>query len=134
MTNTGQENYSPPKRKDSKEEEWKELVRKNAEMNREMYNMLKSVKRFILFQRIWFGLKVTIILVPLILGFIYLPPLVEEWTNKYKDMLPMEGSGLWDRPSSQKEEVDQELLKEHIRELPPKEKEELLLYLQEQSQ
>jgi len=73
----------------------RELVKKNLELNQEMYKMLKSVKTHILIQRIFFILKVVIILIPLILGVIYLPPLIKDWMHKYQSWLQWDQGQLW---------------------------------------
>jgi hypothetical protein len=49
--------------------------------------MVKSIKTYIIWQRVWFVLKILIIAVPLILGFIYLPPILSDMFEQYKGFL-----------------------------------------------
>lgn len=61
------------------DEENKKLLKKNLKLNQEMHQMLKSIKKFILVQKIAFALKLLIIAIPIALGLIYLPPLFREY-------------------------------------------------------
>lgn len=63
-------------------EELKNLIKKNLKINQEMHEMLKSIKRFILIQRIFSFLKLLILVIPLALGIIYLPSLWDKYIPK----------------------------------------------------
>lgn len=60
----------------------KKILEENLELNKEMHKMLKSIKRFMVVQRVAFVLKVLILLIPLILGIVYLPPIIKEYMPK----------------------------------------------------
>ena len=64
-----------------------ELLKKNLELNEEMYKMIKSIKRYVITQRIFGILKLLIIVVPIILGLIYLPPLIKSAIAPYQELL-----------------------------------------------
>jgi hypothetical protein len=104
-----------------KEKDIAELMEENLELNRQMYKMVRSVKNYIWAQRIFFVLKVLIILIPLILGAVYLPPLVKNWTQKYGDILQFD----LEKYKTQKN-VDIQQLEKTINELDPEKKKELL--------
>ncbi|MBU4257424.1 hypothetical protein KKC04_03350 [Patescibacteria group bacterium] len=65
----------------------KKLLEKNLELTEEIFKMAKSIKSFVIHQRIFGILKLLIIVVPIILGIIYLPPLLSGITEQYKDLL-----------------------------------------------
>lgn len=69
------------------DQEIKELLEKNLEMNKEIREMVKSVKTYIVWQRVWFVLKLVIIIIPITLGFIYLPPILSDIFEQYKGVL-----------------------------------------------
>lgn len=54
------------------------LLQENLKISQELYEMTKKIKRWVAWQRIWGWLKIVIILVPIVLGIIYLPPLMRE--------------------------------------------------------
>jgi len=72
-------------------EQIKELLEKNLKLTEEIYAMTKKMKSHMTFQRIvsWFYLF--IIIAPIILGLIYLPPLLSGLFNQYKDVLNLQG-------------------------------------------
>ena len=76
------------------ENEIKKLLEKNLELNREIFKMVKSIKSYILWARIFGVLKILIIVIPIILGLIYLPPLLKNVFNNYQGLLGLDKSGL----------------------------------------
>jgi hypothetical protein len=75
-------------------EQIKELLEKNLKLTEEIYAMTKKMKSHMAFQRVvsWFYLF--IIIAPIILGLIYLPPLLSGLFDQYKDVLNFQaGSG-----------------------------------------
>src|SRR6056297_3382977 len=98
-------------------EEIKKLVKKNLELNQEIYEMLKSVKRYVLIQQIFSVLKILIIVIPIILGIIYLPPLFEKYipqinktVEQYQSLLNLGGGDSLD--VSGEKEISSEQLKD----------------------
>jgi hypothetical protein len=49
---------------------------------------IKYIKKFIIWSQVWGVLKILIIVVPIIIGFIYLPSFLENWFDSYQEILP----------------------------------------------
>jgi len=69
------------------DDEIKKLLEKNLQLTQEVYKMTKSIKSFVIWQRIFGLLKILIIVVPIVLGIIYLPPLIKDLINQYQSIL-----------------------------------------------
>ncbi|MEA3464067.1 MAG: hypothetical protein U9R14_03270 [Patescibacteria group bacterium] len=69
----------------------KKLIEENLKLTGEIYKMTKSIKSFILWQRIFGALKILIIVVPIVIGIIYLPPLIKDLINQYQSILGLGG-------------------------------------------
>lgn len=67
--------------------ELKELVEKNIKLSEEVLEISKKINGFVFWQRIFGVLKIVIIFIPLILGAIFLPPLLKDVFNSYKELL-----------------------------------------------
>ncbi len=64
-----------------------ELLRANLERSEEILEISKSIKRYIRWQQFWGISRLLLIAIPLIIGFIYLPPLIREAFDSYKSVL-----------------------------------------------
>ena len=73
------------------DEEIKKLLEKNLKLTEEIHKMTKGIKSFVLWQRIFGVLKILIIVVPIVLGIIYLPPLIQSLTEQYQEILNIGG-------------------------------------------
>ena len=62
------------------EDEIKKLLEKNLELTEEIYKMVKGIKKYIFWQKVFSFLKILIIVVPIIIGIIYLPPLLKRFS------------------------------------------------------
>ena len=60
------------------QKELQKLLQENLKISRELYQMTKKIKRWVTTQRIWGVLKILIIIIPIVLGIVYLPPLVKK--------------------------------------------------------
>jgi hypothetical protein len=69
------------------DQEIKELLEKNLALSLEIAESLKHVRSFIKWQNIWATARLLIVLVPLIIGFLYLPPLIKEYLSNYQQIL-----------------------------------------------
>lgn len=69
------------------EEEIKKILEKNLELNEEIREMMKGIKRYIMWQRVWGVIKIIIIIGPIIVGLIYLPPLIKDALGQYQNLL-----------------------------------------------
>lgn len=66
-----------------------ELLEKNLEMTQEIFKMTKSIKSYLLWQRVYGFIKFVIIIVPLVLGVIYLPPILKNLFGQYQGLLDL---------------------------------------------
>jgi hypothetical protein len=64
-----------------------EMMTENLQLTQEIHKMTKSLKRYVVFQRIMGIIYFLLIVVPLILSIIYLPPLLNNVIGQYQDLL-----------------------------------------------
>ncbi len=65
----------------------KELTTKNIQWTMAVYEQNKKIKRRLTMMVFLSYFKIAIILIPLILGIIFLPPLVTDFTNQIQDFI-----------------------------------------------
>jgi len=63
------------------------LLQDNLKHSAEVFRAVQDIKRYIRWQQLWSTLRFFLIVVPLILGFIYLPPLIKDALQSYKSFL-----------------------------------------------
>ncbi len=68
-------------------EKIEELLNETSKSNAEVLKGVKEIKKYMRWQNIWSSLRFFLIAVPLILGFIYLPPLIKDALQYYKSLL-----------------------------------------------
>ncbi len=71
-----------------------ELLEENLELTEEIHKMTKKIDRFVFWQKIFGTLQILIIVVPIVLGIIYLPPLLGNILNQYRELLEVGGNGV----------------------------------------
>jgi hypothetical protein len=76
------------------DEEIKKLLEKNLELTKEIREMVRGIKKYIFWQRVWGVFKILIIIVPVVLGIIYLPALLKDVYRQYQSLLGVGGDGL----------------------------------------
>lgn len=69
------------------DEEIKKLLEQNLKLTEEIYSMTKKIKGYINFQKFMSLIYVLLIVTPIILGIIYLPPLLKSVYDQYKGLL-----------------------------------------------
>ncbi len=69
------------------QQELKQLLRENLKTSQELKGMMRKIHRWIALRRVWTVVKILIILIPLILGLIYLPPLIQQSLGPYQQLL-----------------------------------------------
>lgn len=69
------------------DEEIKKLLEQNLKLTEEIYLMMKKTKRYLAFQRLVSIFYLIIIIAPIILGIIYLPPLLKGVFDQYRGLL-----------------------------------------------
>jgi len=75
------------------DEEIKKLLEQNLAYSKEIYAMTKKIKRHITFQKVVSVIYLLLIVAPVILGIIYLPPLLNGIYGQYKDILGLPTGG-----------------------------------------
>lgn len=63
------------------------LLRENLEMSREIRAMVRHINNYVAWQRIFGWIKVLLIVIPLIIGVLYLPPLLKDIFSQYESLL-----------------------------------------------
>lgn len=69
------------------DEEIKDLLKKNLELTEEINKKIERINRFVAWQKIFGLLKILIFVVPIVLGIIYLPPLLKDVIGQYQELL-----------------------------------------------
>ncbi len=75
------------KNKEKKKEKSAEKKMSDRELLEENLRFSKKIYRYIIWRRVLGTLKILIILIPIILGFIYLPSLIEDTLGHYQEFL-----------------------------------------------
>jgi len=70
----------------NKPDDLAELLRANLKRSEEILKISREIKIFIRWQQVWGFLRLLIIIIPIVLGFIYLPPLIKEAMQSYKSL------------------------------------------------
>jgi hypothetical protein len=73
--------------KEEKDTDLKALLQKSLELNEEILKLTKKNNRILKWQHFFGILKLILILIPLILGIIYLPPFLEKIISSYQEVL-----------------------------------------------
>lgn len=69
------------------EEDLKKLLEENLEISRKNYQATKYIKRYVIWSQVMDVIKILIIVIPIILGIIYLPSLLKNLFGQYQDLL-----------------------------------------------
>jgi len=70
-----------------KSEDLTALLKSNLEMTKEIRAMVKHINNYVAWQRLFAWIKVFLILIPLIIGALYLPPLLKDVFSQYSSLL-----------------------------------------------
>lgn len=94
------------------DEETKILLEKNLKMTEEMYVIVKKINRTLIWQQIFSFLKILIIIVPIVLGMIYLPPLLKDVFNQYQSIMGLgeKAADINNLPGNASQFIDKNLL------------------------
>ena len=63
-----------------------ELLRRNLEMSEKILEKTEIIKKYIKWQKIWSIIRLLIIAIPLIIGFLYLPPIIKNYLSQYSSL------------------------------------------------
>jgi len=75
----------------------KDLLDENINLTRDLEERVKKIHSYVKWQRSFTLIKIFIIIVPIVLGIIYLPPIFKDLINPYQEILNTTsslGSGL----------------------------------------
>ncbi|MDD5110808.1 MAG: hypothetical protein PHI63_06395 [Patescibacteria group bacterium] len=67
--------------------ELRQLLEDNLNYTKACYALLERWRRWLFWSRVWGLVKFILIVVPLVLGVVYLPPLVQQWVQQYIKLL-----------------------------------------------
>jgi len=70
-----------------KQSETRELLEENLKYTKEILRISRKTKKYLFWMQIAGWAKILLIAVPLIVGIIYLPPLITQWQNQIKEAL-----------------------------------------------
>ena len=82
-----EEQKEQTKEKSEISEELSELLRVNLDKNEEILKISRKLDTYLKWQNVWGILRLLVILVPIILGFIYLPPIIKEFFQSYQSLI-----------------------------------------------
>lgn len=65
-----------------------ELIKKNIALNEKVLLDTKRICHYIKWQNIWTTVRFLLIAIPIVLGFLYLPPLIKDYLSEYSSIFP----------------------------------------------
>lgn len=71
-----------------------DLLKKNIELSQEILGLARYIKNYVFWQQIFSWIKFALIAIPIILGLIYLPPLVRDMLDSYAGLGALNLNGL----------------------------------------
>ncbi len=77
---------------DSSQKEITDLLKKNIALTEEILRLTKDNHKVLWWQSLFGYIKIFMIVIPLILGFIYLPPLYEKMIKFYEQIINLNNS------------------------------------------
>ena len=69
------------------DEDIKKILEENLKLSKETHEMVKKIRSFVVWQQVFGVIKILLIVVPIILGLIYLPALLQNAFAPYKELL-----------------------------------------------
>ncbi|MFA6171012.1 MAG: hypothetical protein WCW77_05160 [Patescibacteria group bacterium] len=78
----------------SNNKQLEELMERNLQLTEEIHKMTKGIKSYINFQKVMSIIYLLIIVLPIIAGLIFLPPLLGNMIGQYQSLLGGESSNL----------------------------------------
>ena len=63
-----------------------QLLRANLEKSEEVLKVSQDIKNYMRWQNIWSIVRLLVIIIPIIIGIIYLPPLIKNYIQQYQDL------------------------------------------------
>ncbi len=69
-----------------------QMLKEHESLLRALYANSEKVRKYIFWGRVMSALYLFLIIAPLVAAIIYLPPLIEQYGNTYKELLDASGS------------------------------------------
>lgn len=66
--------------------EQNDLLRHNLEVSQEILKKTDIIKNYVKWQKVWSTVRLLLILVPLLIGFLYLPPLIKTYFDQFSSL------------------------------------------------
>jgi len=66
--------------------EQNELLRHNLEVSQEILEKTDIIKNYVKWQKVWSTVRLLLILVPILIGFLYLPPLIKNYLDQFSSL------------------------------------------------
>lgn len=63
-----------------------ELMRRNLEISEEILKKTEYIKSYVKWQKIWSIINVLLIVIPIIIGIVYLPPLIKNYLDNFTSL------------------------------------------------
>lgn len=63
-----------------------ELMRRNLEISEEILKKTEYIKSYVKWQKIWGIINVLLIVIPIIIGIVYLPPLIKNYLDNFTSL------------------------------------------------
>ena len=76
----------------STNEELKNLLEENLKLTQETNKMVRSIKHHIVLEQVLNIIKILVIVIPIVLGIIYLPTILKPYLDQYNEL--MKGAGM----------------------------------------
>lgn len=80
------------------DEEIKKLIKQNAKLTKHIHELAeeinsttKKIRRFTIISEVIGFIKIFIIVIPIIIGVLYLPPIIKTFINEYKNIFGIGG-------------------------------------------
>jgi len=63
------------------------LMQDNLARSEEILTTVRQIKTYMFWQQVWAGFRFFLIAIPVVLGVIYLPPLIKDIFESYRNLL-----------------------------------------------
>ena len=63
-----------------------DLLLRNLKVSEEILEKTKYIKNYIKWQKVWSIVQFSLIVIPLIIGALYLPPLIKDYINQFSSL------------------------------------------------
>lgn len=66
--------------------EQNDLLRRNLKVSEEILQKTDYIRVYIKWQKVWGVAKVIIIIIPIVIGVVYLPPLIKDYIDQFSQL------------------------------------------------